>query len=733
MKKQQRAGCACFFRSVAARGEGPAPYYFDTLRCGVGCMARRGTVEKGDVKSCSGQATASCIVVPADIPSGVPELSGRLNIKSPPFEPPPPTDAGYANQHPSFTRDPPVVQCGRIGSNYWKARKIVKLLQVDQFLKTRRGAKLPKTVVCGGIRNAVRSMFAPELNPAQELSIKTSAKAEGDPCNVCIIPFKQKMLDTYKCQRLSPVGDLSEDHLDSFARTFSRNVPDGWNKRKTAYVPNGHATSGNGRGSGGNWVRDEFSRDCDARLVFSSGKPRVVTLYSSYNVGVLTPLHHSLYSFIKGRNWLLVGSPTDERLRYMSSGTLGPEWLSFDYESATDNIKTAYVQRAVEVLISKGVELSETEVECLRVLSNLSLDGAYAQSGQPMGSPMSFPLLCLINKTVVDLALAELLSKGEISISEYSSHRCLINGDDLLTKSTSGGSLYDAVRRHGSFVGLRVNESKTMRSTEWCEINSTAFRVAPDGSAREVRKTNVSALWMGAGVNDVLGFAAEACLTKRGFLTVVGSNVTRLARQKIKTIGWLPAPYFCAVLSSRKIRRAFTSTPGSSVPELTNLFPVEPCSSELDLTGEEIACALTTRVEEIRDKRLYEPLASEQRVRRKLLKKLPVVPGLNSSRRFVTKEFRKKRPVGEDRTLSVLASYWRNKRKEQLLAETEVLDPYPSDVLVFDGEFCSPWVQIRALLKTYKENSARSPPEAVVTSVSIDPDPFSDGSGWIVF
>nr|BDF97666.1 RNA-dependent RNA polymerase [Erysiphe necator associated ourmia-like virus 69] len=548
--------------------------------------------------------------------------------------------------------------CARSGDLRRKVQRIVKLLEVDQSLKAI--CKPPSGIVCGSLRASVRSMFPPELTLVQELSIKTAAKAEVQPCTFCE-NLQKKRLDDFRKARSSPVS-VEESALDAFTRSFAANVPDGWNTKKVPYVPNGHGAFAARRKEGGNWVEEPFNEDCRLELVYSSGKPRVVTMYSSYNVAVLTPLHHSLYSFLKRRGWLLVGSPTEQRLRQLIEHQQNRSWLSFDYESATDNIKTAYVRRAVDVLISKSVGLSEDEVRCLRVVSNLRLDGESANSGQPMGSPMSFPLLCLINKTVVDLALTDLLERGEIDFKEWSRHRCLINGDDLLTTSTSGGCLVSAIARHGENVGLKVNKEKTLQSQEYGEINSTVFR-----HCVEQKKTNVASLWMGAGVDDVLGFAYESTSTPRGFRMVVERSVTRLARQKIKTTVLLPWAFRESIVSSSSVKRALNSVPTVELPAPPNLFPVEPKPVGFSITRDEEATALAQRVRQVRERESYKHIPAE-------LKRINVLRKQVKSR---VREGKCKplallkpapRPEREDVVLSIFARFWEQKRKEELLA-----------------------------------------------------------------
>ncbi|QIP68359.1 putative RNA-dependent RNA polymerase [Phoma matteucciicola ourmia-like virus 1] len=555
--------------------------------------------------------------------------------------------------------------CARGGELRRKAQKIVRLLEVEQSLKAEK--PLPSDFVCGSLRAKVRSMYGAELTQVQLLSIKTSAMAESQPCPYCEnLQLEGKMENWIKARYRSEEVDV--EHLARFAKAFAENVPAGWNRRKGnfPYVPNGAATLDNKRSEGGNWNTAGFSSECRASHVFTKGKWRLVTMYSSHNVAVLTPLHNSLYSYLKGRSWLLVGNPTSERLDHMQKGCAGQEWLSFDYEAATDNIKTAYVQRAVEILIDKGEGLEDDEIRCLRVLGELSLGDGVTESGQPMGSPMSFPVLCLINKTVVDLALTELLCRGEISFKEWTSHRCLINGDDLLTKSTSSGSLPEAIFRQGSAVGLRANWDKTLADPEYGEINSTVFK-----NCAWQKKTNVSALWMAAEVTDVLGYALESTTTKRGFLTVVKNNVTRLARQKIKTSVSLPWELRESILACRKLKKALCSTPASKPPKETNLFPVVVKPEGYDLSRQEEVEATLERVRAVRERELFRGLPAERRKNAKLRKRMPVDEPKDGSfrkKKGLLAILKPKRPREEESTLLIFALRWERKRKEELLA-----------------------------------------------------------------
>jgi len=546
--------------------------------------------------------------------------------------------------------------CSR-GSRLRKAvAKCVKLLRVDCALVP--VTSVPTTIECGGIRKALRSMYSPHLSLVQELSIKTSSKLEVSPCKYC-----ENLADArqgeWESRRFLPC-DLEEEGLKRFERAFSENVPEGWDRYRTAYVPNGHASLGRTRCEGGNWNLDPISDEVEVSTVMSSGKARVITLYSSGNVGVLTPLHNSLYRVLKRRKWLLVGSPTSERLRELKSTSLGTEWLSFDYESATDNIKTAYVRRAVKVLKRKAGFLSPEEIECLDVFSRLQIDSRDCETGQPMGSPMSFPLLCLINKTVVDLSVNSLLEKGEISFKEWTSHRCMINGDDLLMRSTSKGDVAAALMREGSYVGLRTNIDKTMRSETVAEINSTAFV-----DFEKQKKTNLGSIHMTRLVNDVIGFADESTSTTRGFLSVVCGNAKHLAKQDVKLHNPISKKRRMALVRDKKIQKSLRAVPSVSVGPSPNLFPVVDTPQGFKLSEEEVRTVLDREVARIRSDQLFKVIKPLQASHQAKLRS--VVPDYSRKRGSVSRYLHVPKP-GRERVLRVLARYWEEKRKEELRA-----------------------------------------------------------------
>jgi len=458
--------------------------------------------------------------------------------------------------------------------------------------------------------------------------------------------------------------------------------------------------------------------------VLSSGKFRIVTLYSGYNISVLTPLHRALYGSIERKGWLLVGSPTHERLLHLDQAAEGKQWLSFDYEKATDKIKIAYVRRAIEILIERAEGLTEEEIRCLRVVGDLKLwldtEESYvsAASGQPMGSPMSFPLLCLINKTVVDLALSSLLEKRVITVKEWRKHPCLINGDDLLTKSTSSGDLASGIFREGAKVGLKSNWDKTLKSPVTAEINSTCF----DRCTLQ-KKTNVSALWMGAEIQDVIGFAREASVTKAGFVELVRSNVSRLAKAEQKITHRIPYDWRRALVKCKKIKDALASRPTSRAPIDANLFPTVPLPDGYEMTRIEEAEVIRERVRAIRKSKIFLEAKAIRARNASKRKKIRAEKCEELSIRASIQILKPKRPREETLTLKCLADAWEKKRKEDLArADREVTvfgisshcSTSPFSTVVKDHQGLSGAASFQKLIKDFynKRNLHQAPTPA---------------------
>jgi hypothetical protein len=442
----------------------------------------------------------------------------------------------------------------------------------------------------------------------------------------------------------------------------------------------------------------------------------VVTLFSEGLAANLTPLHRALYKCLRREGWLLVGSPTRERVEFLN-GTgeyAAGAYVSVDYKSATDNIKLDYVRRAVKVLKEKaGVPLTDDQCRALDVVANLRVgdpesgwrSSVVCQTGQPMGAVMSFPLLCLINKTTVDMAITDMLRRREVSVKEWRSHRCLINGDDLLYRDfkTAPGKLLSGIRFHGSKIGFIVNDEKTMVDAEYGEINSTVFR-----NGVEERKVNVSSLFMKRDVADVLGYAAQSVVSRRGFRTVVRRNVGLLYGQKEKVQGPLPGSYFSVLQGDSRIRSAICHDPEvSRVPD-TNPLPITRKPAGYDLTRVREVAVINREVERLRSLKRKVPKGLRQRTKEGKLQS-------------VQQALRRKKPRRGESILSVLAHAWEETRWDAVVKEDT--PEVNLKCMVGDGSRCEVILDhIRTWKQSRERNASAKPPES---------DPLRGGAGYV--
>jgi len=588
--------------------------------------------------------------------------------------------------------------CSRTKVLDGKARTLVRWYE---HLGLRRKGYSRSGIQCSELRTAVRSCFDTQLPVEWELSFKTISKIDADVCSFCGLNDDDK-IDEWKQDRMADV-EYNEEHLALFEKCVSMNVPDRWDDRRTPFMPSGNATCHSSRRKGGNWNEEEFSDECIPKLVWSKGKPRVVTLYSEYNTRVLTPLHHSLYTRLRKRDWLLVGDPRDEHVQSLNGGG---DYVSIDYSQATDRVKSRYVQILVKVLKQKSCGMSEEEERCLDVLSELRFDGSLAQSGQPMGSVMSFPMLCIINKTNIDMSLGSLMDSGRIGLEEYRSIRLKINGDDGLIKEPRAGEvmLLDAVRANSAEIGLCLNVEKTMVDSELAEINSTLFR-----KGVLVKKFNASAIWMKPEMEDVLGFAHEASTDLETFRKIVRGNLHILRSQECKNLHALPYYLQMVCRRDKRIRAALVCVPVRKRPAVVNPFPVEAEPEGFFLPLDRRDSAVSGAIDKAR------PGALERAGVRRARFRTRVVDDAVSFSSLL-----KVPPAGPAVTLSCYVEAWREELRERNSMEDERergdLQYEPAEIL--ESGKGSLITRMELFIRDYKELVSTPPRKSVSESKS---------------
>jgi hypothetical protein len=207
----------------------------------------------------------------------------------------------------------------------------------------------------------------------------------------------------------------------------------------------------------------------------TKGKIRVVTMQTARAKRVLTPVHNALYSHLTDFGWCVRGDVRKGDFEVVANDRReGESLISGDYMAATDNIFLESVDVVVDE-ISKSKELTEEEREVLvdsfrnpefKMSSCAVGEHRPIKRGSMMGNLVSFPLLCLINKSCFDIA-CDIRDPGDRS------RKGRFNGDDCMFAGDR--SFMTTWRAVTGRYGLIVNEEKTGFSRRWLELNSQPY------------------------------------------------------------------------------------------------------------------------------------------------------------------------------------------------------------------------------------------------------------------
>jgi hypothetical protein len=198
------------------------------------------------------------------------------------------------------------------------------------------------------------------------------------------------------------------------------------------------------------------------------------------------PIQKLLHSSLRRMNpFRLIGRPlqvvdlTDVRRAQERLGSLeNHEWLSIDYSSATDGLSASLSASLMEAILS---EFAFDNLGYYRILlsvlaphrisypevAGVQLEDVDQQNGQLMGSPLSFPILCLAN-----LALYLMVRRRTRPNAKLQDllDAVLINGDDMLYIGTEE----EWILHHqlGERFGLGMSPGKAYRHKVYANINS---------------------------------------------------------------------------------------------------------------------------------------------------------------------------------------------------------------------------------------------------------------------
>jgi len=345
-----------------------------------------------------------------------------------------------------------------------------------------------------------------------ELAHSVSSIKKGLPSTSCSLHRPPSSRESWFAKACSPSAPSSSLDYLAFARKVVEDAfPLGWDRDYSRFCENyfPKRSSRNDRGfASEKWSANSSYKEFqgivqaggpvpswvggwDLRFseVPSAGKLRPMGV-PTYRWDTLGPLHECIYSWLGGKDWILVGPPTASTISRVCSF----DWqTSIDLVGASDNLRLDVADTILGALLARCRNVPGPirvgAHDSLRPhASSPSLSGDVTH-GQMMGTYLSFPLLC-----IQSYVAAEWATRGrDASI--------LINGDDCLISSPS------PVLNSDYPDWAIINEQKTGRFRSVAEINSTCFLREASGKWKEVVH-----LRRGGGTADFKGHVHQAAV-----------------------------------------------------------------------------------------------------------------------------------------------------------------------------------------------------------------------------
>jgi hypothetical protein len=258
------------------------------------------------------------------------------------------------------------------------------------------------------------------------------------------------------------------------------------------------------------------------------GKFRVITKMDGTTAGCLQPLQGALISWWKRQHENTMNHDVEEMVVEIAREMEDlPLWNSGDYKNATDTLVGMASYAGLDSLLT-SVSFDERYFSRGELYSSFLFNELFYPDGdrvrqfcgQPMGHPLSFPVLCLLNRAayrasvrryIREVRVGDQLGFTEILLSVESPkvgpalprgaqfvlkmvgrmyrrlkyrmlHNVIINGDDILFKTTQRH--YEIWKETVAEIGLKLSPGKSYLSPDFAQLNSRSFTV----KGRKVRE-----------------------------------------------------------------------------------------------------------------------------------------------------------------------------------------------------------------------------------------------------
>jgi hypothetical protein len=236
------------------------------------------------------------------------------------------------------------------------------------------------------------------------------------------------------------------------------------------------------------WINEDLiTTDATVHTVLEPLKARIITSGDAPTYHWARMVQRKVHGTLRKDKYMqLMGKPhTSEYFREKFVGKLvreGWNWVDGDYDAATDGMNP---RGSLEFCKSIGEKLRMTKLEIKRYQSTMcghqihypawtSLEPVRQIWGQLMGSPSSFPALCVMNLVGFWVAL-EIYLDREVEYDEIEEYCTQINGDDIAFLSND--ELYKIWKDVMTDLGLTPSIGKNFRAENWFMINSTCYWV----------------------------------------------------------------------------------------------------------------------------------------------------------------------------------------------------------------------------------------------------------------
>ncbi len=224
--------------------------------------------------------------------------------------------------------------------------------------------------------------------------------------------------------------------------------------------------------------------------ILESLKVRTVTCGPEYSYWLMVELQKFMWEILKKHKvFQLIGTPISAEILQDIIDLGTGSFLSGDFAAATDNLRKVFsdftwteICRVCEIpdwIRDLGLScLTGHTIYEKRLKPGQVVDKSAQETGQLMGSPLSFPILCVINAVIARMSFSPRASRKKL-------HRLpiRINGDDCGMRYTEEEK--KSWEENSAKVGLEPSVGKCYFNRDFIQLNSELF-ILKEGSFERI-------------------------------------------------------------------------------------------------------------------------------------------------------------------------------------------------------------------------------------------------------